>query len=116
MATEKKYFHDKLILLLLTANIFLTVIGSIMLLLRIGNSNFHIVQFRSDLGLNAFKNGSDTSLDAFVVFMLLTLVAGSVLSYRMFNIRRDYSVIILTLGFLLIILSIIVSNALIVLP
>jgi hypothetical protein len=89
-----------------------------MLLLRLGNSspNYHIIQYRSDLGLSAFKNGTALSLYAFLVYVWLTLVIGAVLSYKTYYVRRDYSIIVLALGSLLIILSMIVSNALIVLP
>ena len=118
MATEKKYFHDKLILLILSTNSFLAILSTIMLLLRLGNSspNFHIIQYRSDLGLSAFKNGTALSLYAFLGFIWITLIIGAILSYRTYHIRRDYSIIDLGFGLLLIVLSMIVSNALIVLP
>lgn len=118
MATEKKYFHDKLVLLLLSTNTFLAILSAILLLLRLGNSspNYRIIQYRSDLGLSAFKNGTALSLYAFIVFVWLTLIIGAILSYRTYHIKRDYSIIVLGLGLLLIVLSMIVSNALIVLP
>lgn len=118
MATEKRYFHDKLVLLLLSVNGFLTILATIMLLLKLGNSspNYHIIQYRSDLGLSAFKNGTATSLVAFIVFVWLVLIVNTVLSYRTYHLRRDYSIVVLSLCLLLIILSMIVSNALIVLP
>jgi hypothetical protein len=118
MATEKRYFHDKLVLLILSINSFLVVLSTIMLLLKLGNSspNYHIVQYRSDLGLSAFKNGTSTSLVAFIVFVWLVLIINTILSYRTYPVKRDYSVIVLAMGLLLIILAMIVSNALIVLP
>lgn len=118
MATEKRYLHDKLVLLLLSVNSLLAVLGTIMLLLKLGNSSteYHIVQYRSDLGLSAFKNGSATSLIAFIVFVWLVLIINTVLSYRTYHLRRDYSIVMLSLATLLIVLSMIVSNALIVLP
>lgn len=118
MATEKKYFHDKLVLLILSSNVFLTILGTIMLMLRLasGSPNYHIIQYRSDLGLSAFKNGTALSLYAFIVFILLTLIVGAILSYRTYQVRRDYAIVVLSFDLLLIILSMIVSNALIVLP
>ncbi len=118
MATEKKYFHDKLILLILSANAFLAILSAILLLLRLGSSspNYHIIQYRSDLGLSAFKNGTSTSLYAFIIFIWVTLIINAVLSYKTYHVRRDFSIVILGLGLLLIVLSMIVSNALIVLP
>lgn len=118
MATEKRYLHDKLVLLLLSVDSFLTLLGTVTLLLKLGNSSpqYHIIQYRSDLGLSAFKNGTATSLIAFIVFMWLILIINTVLSYRMYNFRREYAVVILSLSLLLIVLAMIVSNALIVLP
>ena len=118
MATEKKYFHDKLVLLILSANGFLAIIGTVMLLLRLGSSspNYRIIQYRSDLGLSAFKNGTALSLYAFIVYIWIIVIINAILSYKTYHIRRDYSIVVLGLGLLLIVLSMIVSNALIVLP
>lgn len=118
MASEKKYFHDKLVLLLLSINGFLAIFGTIMLLLKLGNSSpdLHIIQYRADLGLSAFKNGTSASLIAFIIFMWLVLVVNTVLSYRTYSLKRDYSIIVLSFGLLLIVLAMIVSDALIVLP
>lgn len=118
MATEKKFFHDKLILLILSTNAFLALLSTIMLLLRLGNSspNYDIIQYRSDLGLSAFKNGTSLSLYAFIAFIWITLIIGAILSFRTYHVKRDFSIIVLALGLLLIVLSMIVSNALIVLP
>lgn len=118
MATEKKYFHDKLVLLILSANVFLAIIGTIILLLKLGGSspNYHIIQYRSDLGLSAFKNGTALSIYAFLVFIYLTLIINAILSYRTYHVRRDYSIVVLGLSLLLIVVAMIVSNALIALP
>ena len=118
MATEKRYIHDKLILLIVSTNFFLAILSAIMLILRLGNSspNYHIIQYRSDLGLSAFKNGTEVSLYAFIVFVWITVIVSTILSYRSYSIKRDFSIIILSLSLLLIVLSMIVSNALIVLP
>jgi hypothetical protein len=118
MATEKKFFHDKLILLLLSTNTFLAILGTILLFLKLGSSspNYHIIQYRSDLGLSAFKNGTATSLYAFIVFIWLILIINAILSYRTYTVKRDFSLIVLGLSLLLIVLAMIVSNALIVLP
>jgi hypothetical protein len=117
MATEKKYFHDKLILLILSANVSITILGTILMLLKLGNSSAsHIIQNRTDLGLNQYKNGTSVSLYAFIVFIWITLLIGATLSYRTYGIRRDFSVIVLGLGLLLIIMAILVSSLLINLP
>jgi len=54
-------------------------------------------------------------LVAFIIFAVLVLVINVVLSVRVYSIKREISVLILALGVLLLTMSIIVSNALLVL-
>lgn len=117
MATTKKYFHDHLVLALLSANAFLAGFSVILLLIRLATShgNGFIVQYRSSLGINAFKSGNVIDLLSFGVFALLVLAAHSVLSFRMYPINRHLAVAVLSLGILLLLLGIIISNALLVL-
>jgi hypothetical protein len=119
MAAEKKYFHDKLVLLLLSVNAFMAILGSILVLLKIGNStaSTYIIQNRTNLPyISEYKNGTATSLYAFIVFIVFVLVFHSVLSFKTYNLRRDYSVAILGIGLILIVFSIVVSYSLLALP
>ena len=52
---------------------------------------------------------------AFVGFVLLVLVAHTMLSLRTYRIHRQLSVVVLALGILLLVLALIVSNALLLL-
>jgi hypothetical protein len=117
MASTKKYFHDHLVLLLLSVNAFLAIAGSLLTLIRLSTSHGtgYIVQYRSNLGINAFKTGNITELLSFTVFALLVLAIHSVLSYRIYRIHRELSLVVLSLGVLLLVLSIIISNALLAL-
>ena len=117
MAAPKKYFHDHFVLLLLSINAFLAVAGSIFILLRLSTSHgtSYIVQYRASLGIDAFKTGSVTDLIAFIAFALLVLAIHTVLSMRAYRIHRQLAITILSLGILLLVLTIIVSNALLVL-
>jgi hypothetical protein len=114
MLIPKQYLHDKLILLLLSVNTFLTLLGGILVLLRLGSSgsDVYIVEYRANLGLSAFTRGAATPLMSFVIFVLLVMVAHTLLSMRVFTVRRQLSVIILAMGTLLLTLAIIVSDAL----
>lgn len=113
----KKYFHDRLILLLLSVNVFLTFLASIWVLFKLdsGRSAGYIVQYRSSLGISALKTGDAGELVAFIGFALLVLAIHFVLSMRVYPIKREVSIVILMLGGLLLLGSIIVSNALLVL-
>lgn len=117
MATSKKYFHDHFVLLLLSVNAFLAVAASILVLLRLSSShgNSYIVQYRPSLGINAYQTGSVLELLSFVVFALLVLTVHTMISLRAYQIHRQLAIAVLSLGILLLILTIIVSNALLVL-
>ena len=117
MPATKKYFHDKVVLLLLSATFFLAFLGSVLILLRLGDgqANNYIVQYRSNLGLSAYKTGSVGGLLEFVLFVVLVLIIQVVLSIKTYHIQRQLSMIILGMGVLLLVMAIIVSNALLVL-
>jgi hypothetical protein len=115
MYIPKKYIHDKLILFLLSVNIFLAVLCITVVLIRVGigsNAEGYIIEYRPNLGLSAFRKGSIISIFGFVVFPLLTLIVQSILSIKTYVLHRMFSVTILSLGVLLAVTSIIVSNAL----
>jgi hypothetical protein len=105
MASSKKYFHDHFVLLLLSINAFLAIAGSLFILVRLSPS----------LGINAYQNGSIIELLSFVAFALLVLVVHGLLSLRAYKIHRQLAIVILGLGILLLLLTIIISNALLVL-
>jgi hypothetical protein len=117
MAISKKYFRDHLVLLLLSVNVFLAILGTVFVLVRLGTShgNGYIVAYRSTLGINDFRTGSVVDLLGFIAFAFLVLVVHTMLSLRAYRIHRQLAIAIQGLGVLLLILNIIVSNALLVL-
>lgn len=117
MATTKTFFRDHFVLLLLTVNVFLALFTAISVFLRLSSShgNSYIVQYRSSLGVSAFKTGSVSELISFGIFALLILGINAVLSFRTYHINRSLAISVLGLGILLTVLDIIVSNALLVL-
>ena len=117
MAISKKYLHDHLILLLLSVNAFLVLVTSVLMAVRLSTShgNGYIVQYRSTLGLNNFKTGSLIDLLSFIAFAFLVLVIHTTLSVRAYKVHRQVAVAILSLGTLLLVLTLIISNALLVL-
>jgi hypothetical protein len=113
-SSEQKYFHDRVVLLLISVSTFLVILGSLMTLLRVngGRNEGYIVQWRANLGISAFKTGNASELLAFVLFSLIILLLNLVLSYRIYKANRQISVTVLGLGVVLLTLSVIVSNAL----
>ncbi|HTE22727.1 MAG TPA: hypothetical protein VK674_06870 [Candidatus Limnocylindria bacterium] len=117
MHIPKRYFHDRLVVLLLSINTFLALLGGILVLFRLdaGGSDVYIVQYRANLGLSAFKRGGSAPLLSFAVFGLLVLAVHVILSMRVYPVRRQFAITILAMASLLLCLSIIVSNALLIL-
>ncbi len=104
-------------LLLLSVNMFLTLLATLLILFRVGSAggSGFIVQYRANLGISAFKTGSVSNLLAFICFALIVMAAHTVLGWRSYRIHRQLSLVVLSLGMLLLLLCIIVSNALLAL-
>lgn len=117
MHIPKNYFHDRLVLLLISISMFLTVFTSILILFRLQNGNNEglIGQYHSNLGLSAFEPGSRGTYLSFIIFGIIVVVLHLVLSMRMYHRRRDFSIAILWMALFLEVLLLIVSNALSVL-
>ena len=114
MHIPKRYFHDRIVLLLLSINTFVALLTAALILLRLdtGRPDGYIVQYRANLGLSAFKTGSARTIVTFVIFSMLVLGFHTFLSMRSYHIRRHFSIAVLGLGLLLLTVSLVVSNAL----
>lgn len=116
MHIPKKYLHDKLALLLASINTFLAFLSIVLILLRgdiLGQgADGYIVQFRENLGLSAFEKGGVASIVSFILFAIVTLVMTVLLSIKVYPLRRALSLALLALGALIMLLTVIVSNAL----
>jgi len=116
MIIPKQYLHDRFLLLIGSVNAFLTLLLTILVLARLDTSHSsYIVQYRANVAIDAFKSGSSTELYGFIVFGLLVFVFHLLISSRVYLIHRQLAAVVLGLGTLLLVLSLIVSNALLVL-
>jgi len=117
MPVPKKYFNDRLVVLLLGIDLFLTVVGTLLVLFRLdpSRSTGYIIEYRANFGVGEFKTGGILSLSSFIAFLIINLVLGVLLSMRTFNLRRHVSLMVLSLAAMLSLLAIVVSNALLVL-
>lgn len=106
-----------MMLLLLSVLAFLTLLSSLMVFLRLdtGRGDSYIVQYRSNLGLDEFKTGGAIEPVSFVIFAGAVLVLHVLLSMKAYPIRRRFAITILSLGILLVALSLIISNSLLIL-
>lgn len=117
MTIPKNYLRDKVVLLLLSISSFVTILTVIAILLHIDSKHTtgYVLQYRPSLGLNAFTFGSYSELAINAIgFALLVAVLHTVLSIRVYLMRRHLALAILSLGILLSVLNLIVSNALLV--
>lgn len=119
MTSQKKYFYDKLVLLLLSILIFLTILTALSIVLRIGSGqgiSDYYIEYRQ--GPSHSSQGEFTSVGNvwailnFIWFSVLVLVTSFVLSLKTYKIKREISVIVLGLGVLLTLLACIVSGVL----
>jgi hypothetical protein len=117
ISEQKKFFHDHFVLLLASLNAFLAFAGSLFIILRMSTShgNGFIVQYRANLGVNAYQSGVALDIISFVVFAMVVLGANVILGYKTYTISRELTITILSLGLLLLALAIIVSNSLLTL-
>lgn len=114
MHIPTKYFHDRLVLLILTVNTFLTGLLTVLTLLRLDSTKAesYIVQYRANLGVNAFRSGDGSTFIVFIAFAWMILVFHTILSMRVYEERKQFSTVILVIATLLLVLSLFVSNAL----
>lgn len=115
MHIPKKYLHDRMILLLVSVNIFLVCLCIVLTLLRGGigqDVDSYIVQYRENLGISAYQRGDIIPILSFMFFAVVMLVINILLSIKAYALRRALSLTVLVLGALILLLTVIVSNAL----
>ncbi len=120
MAVPKKYIHDHFVLLLVSITAFLFILSTTLIVVRLSGSHSasYIVQCRdcsNPTALNKFITGGVADIISFIIFSLIVLIANTVLSMKVYTIHRQLAIAVLGLGILLQVLTIAVSNALLVL-
>lgn len=112
----KKIYHDRLMLLLYSISLFVAILTIVLIILRLDSSRgSYIVQYRDNLGLGAYKAGTSSTFLEFIAFTILVFGFQVILSIKAYRVHRYYAVAIASLGLLLLILTAVVSNALLVL-
>jgi hypothetical protein len=114
MHIPKKYFQDRLILLLLSVNTFFALFSSVWVLLQMdsGRTGNYITSINVNQAITTYGKGSVLELLAFIVFAAFVLSFHTVLSIKTYTARRQFSITILGLGFLLLILGLLVGSSL----
>lgn len=117
MTIPSKYFHNRSILLLLIINAILLLVGTVLILFRLdsGTATNYIIEYRANYGIGEYKRGFALDVAGFVLFLILNFAICVFLSLRTFPIRKNIAIIILSICSLTNLLTIIVSNALMML-
>lgn len=118
MAAQKRFFQDRTALLLVSGVAFLVFVLVVSVLLQLGNgrntTNF-IISYRPSLGIDQYTTGTLKDALSFIVAALLFGVVGVVLSYRTYSVRRELSLMVLSIAVVLLLFLAVVSNQLLVL-
>ena len=114
MPKPKTYFHDRLILLILSINTFLAIalILSALFALSSDNSAVFIREYRSNLGLDGYEAGGIKDILAFAFFSVIVYVFQIYSSTRIYHIRKHISLMILLITMVIYIFALLVINAL----
>lgn len=113
---NKSFFHDRIVLLMLSINSFLLMALTVFVLLRIsGDASNYIVEFRANRVLSNFRSGDVWAIVSFIVFGFFIAGFNTFLSFKAYHVKRHFSIAILAMTSLLLGASLIVSNALLIL-
>ena len=113
MPRPKTYFHDRLILLILSINTFLAGALVLTALFALNDSSLGFIrEYRSNLGLDGYEAGGIKDVLAFAVFAVILYVFQIYSSTRIYHIRKHISLMILLLTMVIYIFALLVINAL----
>ena len=114
----KRYFYDKVVLILITVLIFVAILGVLNIILRIVTGQVatdYFIEYRSTAGIGAFTPGSVIGIVSFIAFICVTVVVSTLLSFKTYILKRELALTVLSFGILLCVVAAIASNALLAL-
>ena len=107
MEISKKFLHDRLVLLLITAVSILLVIGVSIVLLRfdLSKNPTTIVAYRPNISGASYQSGKPIDIYSLAIFMVLISAGGVILGARTYALRRSIAIFLLGSTILLLILA-----------
>lgn len=109
----KPFFHDRLLILILSINTFLALALIISSLLPLGAAdNAYYREFRSNLGYDGYLSGEVSDIASFAVFAAIVYIFQLVVSIKVYHIHRRFSVVVLMLALIVFIFGLLASRAL----
>ena len=115
MDIPKKFLHDRVILLMLTAIAVLVVIGVSLVLLRfdVSRNPTTIVAYRPNVSGTQYLSGKPIDIYSLALFMIMTSVAAIAISSRVYAVKKPAAMFMLGSTVFLLVVSMIVANSLI---
>ena len=107
MELPKKFLHDRLVLLLITAVAILLVIGVSVVLLRfdVSKNPTTIVAYRPNISGASYLSGKPIDIYSLAFFMLLISAGGVILGARTYAVKRSIAIFLLSSTVFLLILA-----------
>src|ERR1035437_5472461 len=107
MEIPKKFFHDRLVLLLTTVVAVLLVVGvsAIMLRFDVSKNPTTIVAYRPNISGASYLSGKPVDIYSLAIFMLLISFGGVILGARTYAARRSIAIFMLSSTVFLLILA-----------
>lgn len=121
MASKKHFFEDRVALLLVSANSFLLLASTVLILLKLNSgrdASSYIIQCRdcsNTYDLNRFTHGTVTQILSFIAFGVLAYALGLLLSYRTYKVKHELAYVILALTIPLLLFSSVIVYSLLLL-
>ncbi len=111
---SKTYFHDRLVLLLLTVNAFISLAAILIIALNLGDtSSAYIIKYLPRLNiLDRQQVGGLGEILSFIAFIVIVFVFQLVVSRKLYHIRKHAAQMVLALSLILLIYALIVSYSL----
>jgi hypothetical protein len=113
--TPTKFFHDRVVLLLMIINSVITITGVVFILFHLDASkgSAYIIQCRlCDTAAHEFKSGSVLDMSGFILFLLLNFGMSIFIGRRIYTERRYLALSLLTSASILALFAVIVSYSL----
>ena len=110
-----KYFHDRIVLLMLILNSVITITGILFVLFHLDSSkgSAYIIQCRfCDTAAHEFKGGSAFDMSSFIMFFVMTFGFAVAVSKRVYSERRHLALVFLMMSAILGVFATIVSYSL----
>jgi hypothetical protein len=115
MDIPKKFLHDRLVLLLITAMAVLVVVGVSVVLFRfdVSKNPTTVVAYRPNISGSSYQSGKPIDIYSLALYMIFTAVSAIFISARIYRVKRTASLFVLFSSVFLLIISTIVANSLI---